>query len=457
MKKSLFEKKTDILSFIMLILFFGFCLIKIPMTELEDSFQYLTQLPSRDPVYAFLLWGLQKLFSDYTLPLSLIQNGLGIVGTYWLYMRLNKLFDFKNWQRPFIMLALLAPHLLTPLASQSHMVITCSVLTEGIGLSLYYIWAGMILSHILGYYGQKNGRALIITLLMSCMMAMIRGQFMICVAVWLLAMIYVMIKSGEWKKILLYFCIMIACYAGQTMLTKCYHYAMSDVFTSTVASKPMLLSNIIYVAEESDAELIEDARLKQAFLKMLDDSKERGLTIENASGNIIDRARFHESGHEEINFDCVTMELNELIYELENADESCFENFLVYRDKYADMLIKSSFKQVLPRYVSNYFVISSLGFVRSVAIEKGPLVYYAVLVYLFAIAASLFLFVKNRNSRAAVFMTMVLVSICGTVFGTSLLIECLSRYMIYNLPLFYIALLVVLNEMVTVLRKKKSE
>lgn len=454
MKKKLFDKKIDIVIFAIIDLFFAFCFLRFPMTELGDSFQYLTQLPSRDPVYAFLLWALQKMFADYRIPLSFIQNGLAIIATYWIYLRLCRLFGYKSWQRPLIMLALLAPHIVTPIAAQSNMIITCSVLTEGIGLSLYYVWLGIMISLILGYYGDSTGKAMITGLTLSVFIAMIRGQFMICVAVWMLVMLYVCIKNKTWKKILIYLGITVLFMGGRSLLTKAYHYAMSEFFTSTVASKPMLLSNIVYVATEEDAEVIEDARLKQAFLKMYHDSRDRGLTEEFAEGGIIERAKFHESGHEEINFDCVTMEVNELIYELEGKDESWFEEFLIYRDIYADKLIKETFMQVMPRYVSNFFVISSLGFVRSVAIEKWGLTYFAVLMYLIAMLLTVFLFIKNRNSKSALFMMLVIVAICGTVFGTSLMIECLSRYMIYNLPAFYIALLALLNETVTNLRKK---
>ncbi len=111
-------------------------------------------------------------------------------------------------------------------------------------------------------------------------------------------MVYTSIKNGKWKKILLFFGIFVVCYICQTMAVKVYHYGMSGIFTSTVASKPMLLSNIIYVADESDADAIDDERLKQAFLTMLSDSQDRQLTIDYAQGSIIDRALFHEAGHE---------------------------------------------------------------------------------------------------------------------------------------------------------------
>ena len=105
-----------------------------------------------------------------------------------------------------------------------------------------------------------------------------------------------------------------------------------------------------------------------------------------------------------------------------------------------------SFPQPAGSSCKNYFVIASLGFVRSIAIDKGMLSYFAVLLYIVAIGIVLYLLRKDWKNPAAWFMIFVLLLICGTVFGTSIMIECISRYMIYNLPLFYIAGMTMLEE-----------
>ena len=116
------------------------------------------------------------------------------------------------------------------------------------------------------------------------------------------------------------------------------------------------------------------------------------------------------------------------------------------KEEYDYAIFKKALPSALPAFLKNYFVIASLGFVRSVAIDKGMLSYFAVLLYIVAIGLVLYLLRKDWKNPAAWFMIFVLVLICGTVFGTSIMIECISRYMIYNLPLFYIAGMTMLEE-----------
>ena len=87
-------------------------------------------------------------------------------------------------------------------------------------------------------------------------------------------------------------------------------------------------------------------------------------------------------------------------------------------------------------------------------IDRSILPVYALGIYIAAFICVLYLFIKNKQSKSMYFMLLVLLCICGTVFGTSLMIECISRYMIYNLPLFYIAGMAMLEEIYKLLLKK---
>jgi hypothetical protein len=84
-------------------------------------------------------------------------------------------------------------------------------------------------------------------------------------------------------------------------------------------------------------------------------------------------------------------------------------------------------------------IIACLGFVRSVAADRSFLSIYAVLIYIIAIVLTIILLKKDLRNRQTQTMLLTLILICGTVLGTSLVIECITRYMIYNLPIFYIS------------------
>jgi hypothetical protein len=84
-----------------------------------------------------------------------------------------------------------------------------------------------------------------------------------------------------------------------------------------------------------------------------------------------------------------------------------------------------------------------------VAYENSILAWYTVLIYIAAIVCTIILWRKNNNSLAAAFMAVMLLTIVGNVCATALMIQCISRYMIYNLPLFYMALVLEIKELIS--------
>ena len=120
---------------------------------------------------------------------------------------------------------------------------------------------------------------------------------------------------------------------------------------------------------------------------------------------------------------------------------------MIALDEVAAALSAELMPEVLGRYVLNYINVIALGFVRTVAYENTVLAWYAVCIYIAAVALTVVLWRRNPESMAASFMAVVLLTIVGNVCATALMIQCISRYMIYNLPLFYMAGLLELREL----------
>lgn len=449
--------KLDAAVLLGLILFFGYFLVFCEVRELSDSFQYLHQFVAREPVYALLLQLLTTIFgAKYTILLGIIQNLLAVFSVYWLYKRIGRLIPMGNLSKIMTVLILLAPHIVTPLISKTGMIITNSVLTEGIAVSLYYIWFGMMLSILLHYYSDHYVKQAVLSLLLSLLISMIRGQLMVCMIAWMIVMMFCAWREKKSKKILLIFLITAIAFASKTQLTKIYNYLESGLYVNTVSSKPMLLANAVYVADLKDGTGIEDTQLKNAYEDIIRGIEDNKLSIKNAKGSIIEQANFHEAGHEIINFDYIVPALNEYTKLKDGIDESEYFALLIKQDEYAGKMFQELLPNIYLKFIKNYFVIASLGFVRSVAVDISILSWYALFIYLAAIILLFVLFRKNKASASGYFMLLVLLLICGTVFGTSIMIECISRYMIYNLPLFYIAGIGMINEWIRGRRKDKE-
>lgn len=445
-REKLIRDKLDIVLLLLVVMLFGYFAFFKEVLEYGDSFQYLHQYPMREPVYSLLLQLLQTVFGEAFMPvLGYVQNLLAVICIYFGYRRLSDIYEFGPLFRIGTMVFLLAPHVLTPLASQTHLVLTDSVMTEGITVSVFYVWMTMLLGILTDYYGEKKSKAVTVNIVLATVLALTRGQMAVCIIMWLLVMIYKAIDTKKYKLIVLFAVVAVCAFPIKSQITKWYNLAETGFYVDTVSSKPMLLANIVYVAEEEDANAIEDEVLKKAFAQTVAKAKADGITFDNASGGIIEKALFHESVHEILNFEYVDPAMREVIAQKDGIDEEQFLQLMIREDELCGSVAKSVLPALAPRYIHNYIYIVMLGFVRSIAAEKAFLPLLALILYMAAVTLTVMLLLKNKKDKSAISMIAVLVGICGTVCGTSLVIECITRYMIYNLPFFYIAGMAMLN------------
>ncbi|MDE6055417.1 MAG: hypothetical protein K2G55_17045, partial [Lachnospiraceae bacterium] len=131
-----------------------------------------------------------------------------------------------------------------------------------------------------------------------------------------------------------------------------------------------------------------------------------------------------------------------------------FQELMIAVDEVAAELSAELMPQVIGRYAGNYINVIALGFIRTVAYENVFLAWYAVFIYIAAVVLTIILWKRDSKSRAASFMAVVLLTITGNVCATALMIQCISRYMIYNLPLFYMAGFLELVELRNIYRER---
>jgi len=231
----------------------------------------------------------------------------------------------------------------------------------------------------------------------------------------------------------------------RSVLTKAYNLAESGYYVKTVSSGPMLLANIAYVCNEDDSEFIEEEDLRESFKRIVREIEQEELSYSYAEGGIIDRARFHEAGHEAINFDHVDPAIREVITNRYGIDESDYLGLMIKEDELCGYISKQLLPNILPKYLRNYLIIASMGYVRSIAVEKSILPIYALIMYIGVIGYCIYHIKKRGFDESVQTMMLVLIVISGTVLGTSLVIQCITRYMIYNFPFFYIAVMAMIK------------
>jgi hypothetical protein len=161
---------------------------------------------------------------------------------------------------------------------------------------------------------------------------------------------------------------------------------------------------------------------------------------------LISRAKHHENSHDNIKFDCFYVVAKEYVTETKGITVDDYQLMMVEADNVAGELISSLYPKVFAKWLYNYFAMVAMGLIRSVLVVNPILNWLSVAIYIIAVILTVLAFRKNKTSRAAIFMAVVLLMIVANVTATSLMIMCISRYVLYNLPLFYLALIMLVCE-----------
>lgn len=439
------NKITDISIFLVFTIFFGLLLITGEPLYLGDSFQHEMQFVTREPVYALLIQFLRFLSPKHHYELIIIvQNILAIAANTIFVCALKRLLKLKWYLLPIVIVILLAPHIMTPLASSSGMIITNSLLSEGIAYSLYLFFILYVLKAV--WSRKILGKDSLLAFLWAIGVSLVRGQFMVLILVWFLAMVLIAFLQKKWKQIAVLVVMLAAAFAGRGLLVKTYNYCEQGLFVDTASGKAMSVANVLYVADREDGEAIEEEGLRKLFYEIYDRAYADGMNYRFSSDGLLARAAHHEACHDSLNFDYFAVCAKEYVTKTTGVTVEDYQLMMVEVDKAASALMSELQPQVLIKYAYNYAAMVLVGFIRSVAMVHPIVNWYALLIYLTAIILTVFVWWKKHDSKAAPFMALVLLMITGNVTGTSLMIQCISRYMLYNLPLFYLAGLLLLAE-----------
>lgn len=410
----------------------------------NDSNQYIAMHIHREPLYSFFLWIFRSLFGEtkYLDIVRFLQNGLAAFSVIWLAESLKKRFGFGQWMEALVCLTLLAPHIITPVFSASGLVLSNGVISEALGLPLFYLFTAQCMKMV---YTRQRGAALS-SLLLSLFLSLVRGQMMFTILLWLVFAGAVVI--AEKKKLTKRLLICVVCtalaFGTRTLLVKSYNLVFNGYFINNTFGSVGLLANILYAADEEDAERIADQDTRAMFELSYRLAKEQGATYQDAPEGFFNRAAHLEKWHDAIKFEMIEEPWRQL-HDREGFTDYIPEN--VESDRIAGEIISSIFPAVFGRWLYDYLALALYGLIRSIAVVHPLFNWYALAAYLTYIVLAAVLWRKNHGSAAVWLAAFSLLAVLANVFATSMIIMCLSRYVIYGLPLFYISGLMLLYEL----------
>lgn len=410
----------------------------------NDSNQYIAMHIHREPLYSFFLWIFRSLFGEtkYLDIVRFLQNGLAAFSVIWLAESLKKRFDFGQWMEALVCLILLAPHIITPVFSASGLVLSNGVISEALGLPLFYLFTAQCMKMV---YTRQRGAALS-SLLLSLFLSLVRGQMMFTILLWLVfaGAVVIVEKKKLAKRLLICFVCTALAFGTRTLLVKSYNLVFNGYFINNTFGSVGLLANILYASDEEDAKRIADQDARVMFELSYRLAKEQGATYQDAPEGFFNRAAHLEKWHDAIKFEMIEEPWRQL-HDREGFIDYIPEN--VESDRIAATIGKSLLPAVLGRWLYDYLALACYGLIRSIAVVHPLLNWYALTAYLAYIVLAALAWRKNHNSNAVWLAAFSLLAVLANVFATSMIIMCLSRYVIYGLPLFYVSGLMLLYEL----------
>lgn len=410
----------------------------------NDSNQYIAMHIHREPLYSFFLWIFRSLFGEtkYLDIVRFLQNGLAAFSVIWLAESLKKRFDFGQWMEALVCLILLAPHIITPVFSASGLVLSNGVISEALGLPLFYLFTAQCMKMV---YTRQRGAALS-SLLLSLFLSLVRGQMMFTILLWLVfaGAVVIVEKKKLAKRLLICVVCTALAFGTRTLLVKSYNLVFNGYFINNTFGSVGLLANILYASDEEDAKRIADQNARVMFELSYRLAKEQGATYQDAPEGFFNRAAHLEKWHDAIKFEMIEEPWRQL-HDREGFIDYIPEN--VESDRIAATIVKSLLPAVLGRWLYDYLALACYGLIRSIAVVHPLLNWYALTAYLAYIVLAALAWRKNHNSNAVWLAAFSLLAVLANVFATSMIIMCLSRYVIYGLPLFYVSGLMLLYEL----------
>lgn len=459
--------KISIASIITVLLFAGLWLFG-ETGIYNDSNQYIAMHIHREPAYSFFLWVFRSLLGEngYLGAVRFLQNILAAFSVIWLSGTLKKQFGYGRWMELLVSLLLLSPHIITPLSSESGLVLSNGIVSEALGLPLFYIFSAQCMKMV----WERKKSAGISALLLALLMSLVRGQMMFAILLWLAAAAAVcferwlgqrQISDGQknaakrlllWRLSACILCTALA-FGGRGFLVKSYNLAFNGYFINNTFGNVGMLANVLYAADREDGERIRDEKARAYFYLSYDLAEEKEANYKFAPDGFLNRAAHLEKWHDALKFEMIE-EPWRLVHDSEGFTDYIPEN--VESDRVAGEIMSSILPAVAGRWIYDYLALSAYGLIRSVAIVHPALNWYALAAYVGMAALAVWSFIKNRDSRAGRFAVFALLAVLANVYATSLIIMCLSRYMIYGLPLFYTAGLLLVYENTMRIRSAKK-
>lgn len=420
-----------------------------------DSNTYITMDFKREPLYSLYLACFRGIFGSveerYLLMAVLGQSVLAGYSAYYLVITLVREFKLPAWLQYVLAVFPLGASLLCRFAAKRGSMYSNSILTEGLTISLYAILVCVCFNYVL--HGRKRHfwiATLLCFLGISCRKQMIVGLF-----IFILCILFRHLGKGFLLGIGKAVAAGLVVLMAVTVFDKGYNYMVRGEFEGHVDDNRFVATMIFYTADREFAEYIEDEEVRQVFLDVYDLCYEKGYLMNQSP-----KGWLNEVSHFGDNYDFIQLDTL-CVYLDEHIGEIAYRQDIEIDEVRADLIKSEIIRALLPhelgriaRVIWNNFLS---GLVNTVAKRTPLLCVYAALAYLGYTGLFAYLCMRKKNKALLIFAGLTMVSIIINVGVVSAVIFTQTRYVIYNMPFFYMAGVLMLYELIKDYLDKKNK
>lgn len=444
-KKYLTEKDNKILlirCIVSLAFYASFCFIFGP-TLGADSKGYINMIAAREPVYPLILAFFRVIFPDsiYLNVVVLFQNVIQALAVCFCVEFFKKRFELNNIVAVLMYLIHFGVAIMCQFISERGAIYSNMIMTEGVTMSLWIIFITLLIKAVLD---DSKPAYISVAIVLTIMMAT-RKQMAVGYIVTMAAVVLCRIGRDNIKKYLIRIVLVAAGLGVSVMLVfgimGIYNFALRGKFAKNTRDMNLVLTTTLYVADKDDVSLIDDEVARKLFAETMSILDKNGSNISYAGKGWESLAE-----HYEYHYDLITIDTTKDLFEEYARNEGYSDEMEIQTeaDRLSGVIVKSLIMDNLGKYVRIYFSSVLTGLVNTVAHKSTLLNIYAFVVYVMTIVLIVLCYF-NKSLRDTADASLIVV---GTVFAnvgvTAALIFCQSRYMIYNMALFYMVLLLMI-------------
>ncbi len=412
----------------------------------KDSMSYATMDITREPLYPTFLWVFRRLFGegDYLMPVVVAQSILAAYAAWKLAVTVKAR---KEGGKILSLIALVSQFGVTILcrfvAARSS-AYTDSIMTEGLGLSLYVLFVLQLYKYII----DEKIKNLAGTVVYAILLINLRKQMLITICLMAAVFVlYYLIKEQKGKKLLLLLAVTVGIFAACRFTDKLYNYCVRGVWIEHSGNSMGMLCTLIYTSGEEDGALFEDGTLKGMYEEISKEADKQGLKITYAPKGWVDLSSHYADSYDAIGYGIINPVVQGYI--AEHYEYTPVEAVLKY-DEYCNEMVKTLLGQEKGDLVRVYLSNTWKGFVNSIARVNKYLNIYAAASYLLYLGLYLYYVRKKgcwrEKDKTAAFTEIVFGGIAVNAMAVGAMIFCQPRYMIYSMGLFYTALSVLVYD-----------